>query len=407
MKHKILMSAFSCLPFRGSEPGVGWNWAIEAAKTQEVYVLTRTKCQEKIEKELNANPISNLHFLYCDSNANLRKMSILLEYFQWQWRAYLFLKGYVKNESFDYLIHITFGNMFLPLWIYKLDIPFIWGPIGGGETVPSIMYKRFNLKDRIPHMIKNFLNKTVKYNPFVLAPARKAKLIIAMKKDTKKIFPIRFHNKIEIRLETCINNNEFSELCKFHNNQRCDNINLTYTGRLIAFKNVELILDSLKRIVENYPFIKLHLIGDGNKKQQLQAMVKNYNLENNVVFHGMLNRQESLKIVEKSDIYVFPSLREGGTWSLMEAMALGKPVVCINRTGMEIITDDTSAIRIEIKDYDEMVDDFARAIVTLINDPDLRIKMGESGKKRMNDIFSWDCIGEYIVNTLDNLDKIN
>ena len=44
MKNNILISAFSCLPNRGSEPGIGWNWALSAAKTQNVYVLTRTKC---------------------------------------------------------------------------------------------------------------------------------------------------------------------------------------------------------------------------------------------------------------------------------------------------------------------------------------------------------------------------
>lgn len=47
---KILISAFSCLPNRGSEPGVGWNWAVLAAEEgYDVTVLTRTKCKKKIE----------------------------------------------------------------------------------------------------------------------------------------------------------------------------------------------------------------------------------------------------------------------------------------------------------------------------------------------------------------------
>ena len=46
---KILMSAFSCQPGKGSEPGVGWNWSVQAAKNADVYVLTRSKMKPYIE----------------------------------------------------------------------------------------------------------------------------------------------------------------------------------------------------------------------------------------------------------------------------------------------------------------------------------------------------------------------
>lgn len=407
MKHKILISAFSCLPNRGSEPGIGWNWAIEAAKTQEVYVLTRTKCKDKIETELLLNPVSNLHFIYCDSNSKLRKISIYMEYIHWQWVAYLFLKNVLRTDSFDYLIHLTFGNMFLPFWTYKLNIPYIWGPLGGGERVPSFMYDRFNLKDQIPHFIKKILIKSIQVNPFVLGPANKADLIIARTNDTKEVFPEKFHNKIEIKLETCIDS---SEVEVFNNKPNSilkkSNVNLVYTGRLIPLKNVELLIDAFKSIVVNNPLVKLHIIGDGNQREYLQSKVNSCNMQNNVIFYGMIPREEALKIVGESDIYVFPSLKEGGAWSLMEAMALGKPAICLKLSGMEIITDDSSAIRVEGNNYSDLLESFTSAITSLINNPVLRRNMGGNAKQRMLDVFSWDCIGRYIEVKLNELDEI-
>lgn len=406
MKHKILISAFSFLPNRGSEPGVGWTWAIEAARTQEVYVLTRTKCKIKIEDELAKNPVPNLHILYCDSSLKLREISIYLEYIHWQREAYLFLKKFLKINTFDYLIHLTFGNVFLPIWTHKLNVPFIWGPLGGGESVPRKFYNRFPINEKIPHIIKNLLIMSSKINPFLIFPAKKAILILCKTNDTKKVFPIRFHNKIQIKLETFFYKEKINQYFNINSNIQSENLNLVYTGRLVAFKNIEMLIDSLKDIIPVYPSLKMHIIGDGNQEEYLRLKAISYGLDKNIKFYGMITREEVLEKVSNSDIYVFPSYREGGSWSLMEAMALGKPVVCLKRTAMEVITDDSCAIRIEDKDYHDMVNDFSNAIKTLIKEPDLRKKMGENARKRIFEVYSNDSIANYIDGTLEQLDGI-
>lgn len=64
---KILLSAYACDPNKGSEPGVGWNWAVElSSKGNEVWVITRENNRVSIEKELEAHPRKNLNFCYFD-----------------------------------------------------------------------------------------------------------------------------------------------------------------------------------------------------------------------------------------------------------------------------------------------------------------------------------------------------
>jgi hypothetical protein len=63
---KVLISAYACEPHKGSEPGVGWNWAKQIAKFAEVWVITRANNREVIEEELKRSPEPNLHFIYVD-----------------------------------------------------------------------------------------------------------------------------------------------------------------------------------------------------------------------------------------------------------------------------------------------------------------------------------------------------
>ena len=63
---KILLSAYACEPGRGSEQGVGWNWARQMAKEHEVWVVTRANNRMPIETALAWDPLPNAHFVYYD-----------------------------------------------------------------------------------------------------------------------------------------------------------------------------------------------------------------------------------------------------------------------------------------------------------------------------------------------------
>lgn len=396
MRNNILISSFSCLPNRGSEPGIGWNWALAAAKTQNVYVLTRTKCKSKIEKNIPENLRKNLKFIYCDSSKNMRNISIYLEYIFWQISAYKFAKKLCKEIKFDYVMHLTFGNVFLPTFMHHLNLPFIWGPLGGGEKVDYNFYKNFSFKDRVPHILKDILIKTAKINPFVLLASKKAKLIIVRTEDTKKIFLKKYNDKIDLMLETCIELKDYDRILKIEGNKE---LNLIYTGRLIAFKNPVVLIDVMNRLKNKKIF--LHIIGDGNQKNLMLKKIKQYDLKN-VRLYGEISREECLKFVYQSDVFLFPSFRECGSWSLMEAMLLGKAVICLNRNGMKMITDDNSAIRIDAKNQDDLINEFEKAILKLYYDRKFLDKIGSNAQKRIENDFNWGVVENYIERILKN-----
>lgn len=118
-----------------------------------------------------------------------------------------------------------------------------------------------------------------------------------------------------------------------------------------------------------------------------------------------LPRQKVLELIGQSDIFLFPSLREGGSWSLMEAMAIGLPVVCLDWAGMSITTDESCAIRLPVTNPEQMPKDMADAIVKLVESPELRERLGTAARERIRTVFNWDAKGEFIENLLNELDK--
>jgi glycosyltransferase involved in cell wall biosynthesis len=395
----ILVSAFSISPNKGSEPGVGLIWSSELSKSSIVYVVTRKKLKEDLELYKLNNNLFNLNFIFIDSSSFLRKISILLEYIDWQIKVFLYFKKKIKLYNFDYIWHLTFGSIFLPTFLFLFNVPFIWGPLGGGERVRFLNYKNFSITDALPHYVKSFLVKTIRFNPFVFLPERKAKLIIAKTKDTFNLLSNNAKSKSIIRLETAFD-------LPSHNaniiNKSNDKLIFCYTGRLISFKNVILTLEALKGSSIGDDFI-YKIVGDGPQRKYLESYVKKNNMENNVLFLGNLPRIEALKILMASDIYLFPSLREGGSWALMEAMALGKPTICIKTNGMEMIADSSSAIMIPLESHSKMLINFQNAISVLSHNHDLRKKIGDNAKIRIDKVHSIKVLQNFIKNIVDTL----
>ena len=170
MKKRILISAYGCEPFRGSEAGVGWNWVLQMAKSNELHIITRKNDREKIEKNIPEKLKDNLNFYYYDTCKLLQKVKkkekrLYIYYFFWQIGIIKIIKKLKKKIKFDYSMHLTFGSLWMPTFLPFFDIPFIWGPIGGGDGVPKAYIKNFPLKQKIIQRLRYVLIGTSFMNP--------------------------------------------------------------------------------------------------------------------------------------------------------------------------------------------------------------------------------------------------
>ncbi|WP_188042940.1 glycosyltransferase family 4 protein [Changpingibacter yushuensis] len=405
----ILMVGFSCLPGAGSEPGVGWNWCIEAAKRSNVVFVTRSKHRDILESAVPPELRDRLTFLYCDSSSALRKISIYFEYLDWQRRAFQTCRDYIECHQVDAVWHITWGTMIFPAKVLRLSVPTIWGPVGGGDLVPWEFLKQMPFRTRIVLTAKNLIIRSVPHMRYFRRQVRSATLVIARTSETEGMLGPLVGGKSEVRLETAFDSDskvlskQVSALATGSNPRVAEltsSVEVCCTNRLTSRKNVLFLIQAFAMAINMIPGLHLTIIGSGPEMGRIRSEVTRLNIEEYVSLVGELPNEEVLECVAASDIFAFPSLTEGGSWSLMEAMALGKPIVCLDQSGMhEICTEDCAQL-VEVTTYSRTLQEYAEAIVELATNIELRAQKGAEASNVIRTQHNRASQGEYIYDVL-------
>ena len=159
------------------------------------------------------------------------------------------------------------------------------------------------------------------------------------------------------------------------------------TARLSSVKGHIYLLRAISRIKAIYPDIQLFVVGSGRARyeKKLHHMCKKLNIERNVVFQpGMRNVYRALSVM---DVFVLPSVQEGLGLSLLEALAMGLPVVASNVGGVySVIQHEENGILVPPKDDKAL----AEAIARLLKNRDYAKALGERGKQTIEDKFTLD-----------------
>ncbi len=397
-KLKVLVSAYGCEPDKGSEPGIGWNWVEQIAKRHDVWVLTRANNRESIERELGQNPMPNAHFVYFDLPRWMRfwkrgMRGIHLYYYLWQIVAFVRARSLLRRIPFDLSHHVTFGCDWIPNYLSLLPIPFVWGSVGS-QRVPKPLRSEIGWRGQSQESIKAIMRWIMHHiDPFYALALRRARAIIVYNSDVASwLAPVAGHSKIVIIPGSGVS---LQKLAMAQHNISYDTLTILSIGRFIYFKGFALTVRAFVRFSQQYSNARLILIGHGAEYTKLQRLVSENDIGDKVEFHDWMPRTEVLKLMQSADIFLFPSY-EGGGMVVLEAMAAGKPVVCLDAGGPGEAVTDECGIKVKVQDIDEIIQDLSDALGRLAKDPALRKKMGEAAKQRIREVYDWDRKGEQI-----------
>ncbi len=397
---KVLLSAYSCEPGRGSERGVGWNVAREVAKHHDVWVLTRPdESKAAIEAELKANPVPNLHFVYFtlpfwqDSMRFGQSGAMQIHYYLWQIQAYFVARRLHQEIEFDIAHHVTFVKYSAPSLLSLLPIPFIWGPVGGGESAPPNFWKDFSLRARFYEIARDLTRNIGQRDPLVTLTVKNSTIVRATTDDTAKRLYRMGASQVHIVPEVGLLDEEIAALndCPL---PASEPIRFISMGRLLHWKGFHLGIQAFAKA--KLPDAEYWLVGDGPELENLQRLAQDCGVAHQVKFWGRLPREETLKRLAESHVLVHPSLHDSGGWVCIEAMASGRPVLCLNLGGPAIQVTEQTGFKIAAQEPEQTIQDMASAMQKLAQDPNLRVKMGEAGRQWVNNNFSWNVIGEQL-----------
>lgn len=158
-------------------------------------------------------------------------------------------------------------------------------------------------------------------------------------------------------------------------------------SRLRYEKGIDILIESFNHLTGEDSEPHLLLVGSGPDENLLKKTVEDYGLEKKVTFYGEADWEKAMQLIAIMDIVVVPSRYEGFGLTAAEAMAAGKPVLASDTSGLkEVVANGETGILFPVDDYATVL----KALQKLIKDPDLRKNLGDAGRKRVSEIFSFE-----------------
>ena len=394
---KVLMSAYACEPNRGSEPGVGWNWVRQMSLRHEVWVITRRNNRPVIEAELAKTPLPQAHFVYYDLPRWARfwkrgNRGVYLYYYLWQLGAYREARRLHSKVRFDLVHHVTFVMYWMPSLLALLPVPFIWGPVGGGEAMPEGFLSALGRTGRLRERLRVAAQALGRMDPLVRLTARRSALAFATTAETEQCLRQIGCRNTQVFSVMGLDEHELTELSALAVPGSAG-FRVATVGNLIAWKGAEFGLRAFALIHRKHPIAEYWLIGDGPEQERLRELAQELGIGSNVRFLGRLPRPLALASLAACDVLLLPSLHDSGSCVCTEAMALGKPVVCIDVAGPALQVTRETGFKIPAQSPGQVVNGLAQALEALAGDSDLIHRMGEKGRARVHQTLNWDAKG--------------
>ena len=173
----------------------------------------------------------------------------------------------------------------------------------------------------------------------------------------------------------------------------CADVPVFYTiGRMVKKKGFDDLINAFAKLVEDGTRARLVIAGDGPEKNTLEALVDSHGLKQQVSFAGWIDNVE--EFIEDKDIFVLPSSDEPFGIVLLEAMAMGKPIISTRADGPLAILNDKTALLVDIGAVDQMT----KAMKTLLDDKNLAARLCSQASADYQQHYSLKAVAPRIIN---------
>lgn len=403
---KVLVSAYACNPLstEASYPGeaiLGWNLVKQLSRFHDLWVITRAYNRDALEEEARNGNIHNVTFFYLTlpgicSLLLKNYVGFRLYYLFWQISAFFLARRLRREFKFDAFHQITFNNDWMPSFIGALlPIPFIWGPVGGGQRTPRSLLGELGFKGFIDEFTRETGQSFWRLNPFRNRCVKNASAILVCNQDTRKKLSCP-DNKVYFFPVNGILSSDLitqEELASFETASRND-FRVLYAGRLDPIKGLGLAIRAFAIFTKKYPESRFEIIGEGAEELRLRKLALNLGVEAKIFFLPWLSRGELIAKIRSSDVFVFPSFRDGGGAVVVEAMAGAKPVICLDTGGPAFHVQQEWGIKIAPLSPLYVITEIEKSLERLYLDRDLRIALGRAGRRRAEEFYLWDKLGD-------------
>jgi glycosyltransferase involved in cell wall biosynthesis len=266
-----------------------------------------------------------------------------------------------------------------PSAMFGLGVPVVIGPLNGGMEYPPAFRRT---ESWMSHTAISFARLFADAGNTLLPGKKHASVVLVANERTRRALPSGIRGKV---IELVENGIDIGLWQAPSDSTVCKVPRFVFLGRLVDWKAVDIAIRALKTV----PTAELEVIGDGPMLEAWQSLAGELGIQDRVHFVGWLPQQECVTRLRDSVALVLPSLYECGGAVVLEAMAMGKPVIATHWGGPADYLDASCGILVEPESYPGLVAGFAEAMQKMIDSPRLAKSMGAAGRERAVRNFDW------------------
>ena len=368
----ILLVGHACGPGLGSEPGFTWNWAQFLSAKHRVWVIAHPQHRLQVEEYLARNPSPNLCFVWVTTNHPLGRWNpergergIRMHYIFWLSEAYQRAAELCKEIAIDIVHHVSWGTIGAPPPLWRLPVPALWGPIGGGQTTPA-QYLSFFGKQHWAERIRTVRIKALRFSRKLRIAARNCQVIFATNQDTADLLTRAGATRVRMLLDGGLPPAYVpaSLPASFSSPQE---FTVLWAGRLEHRKGLALGLQALAGVKDDR--VKLLIAGRGPQQEELESLSRQLGLAGRVKFLGSVPYDRMPELFQSASAFLFTSLRDSFGSVVLEAMAHGLPVVTLDHQGVGTFVPEAAAVKVAVSSPGQTIEALAAAIDNLAASP--------------------------------------
>ncbi len=398
---RIMIGAYACNPNLGSEEGVGWGWVRAAAEKHEVWVLTASYHRGDIQRQLEVEPelAQRIHFVYVQRRWwhyrptglwNRIERSILkplmnLSYSSWQRAAGRVAAELQRAVGFDLVHQLTYVGFRFPGHLWKLGVPFVWGPIGGLENTPWRVLPWMGLRGAVYYAGRNLINSAQKRwlrsTRRALARAGEAGTIAAtsaIRRELERVYGVRSTVISEVGIDET-----GTAACR---RQPGEPLRICWSGLHLQGKGLPLLLEALAEVASRIEW-ELTILGDGPLRARWERRATRLGIADRCRFLGWLPRPKAVAEMARSHLFVQTSLKDLTSTVIVEAISRGLPVVALAHCGFPDVIDSTCGVLVPLGTRREVVRSIGAAIESLGRDETFRWDLARGAVRRASRFF--------------------
>jgi glycosyltransferase involved in cell wall biosynthesis len=366
----------------------------------EVWTITETVgYEDPTMKHVLEHPMPGFHpqfFRLPEPLGLLRRPGVAgnVYYHLWQQKLLGVAQELHKKIGFDLAHHVTFGRYWSPSGLRGLGIPFVWGPVGAAESAPPAFLEELPFGARMFELTRDTVRSISTHDPALRDTAAAATIGIGISRESCAALTKLGVKRVEQLPQAALPDDDLAVFDRLPPPPETGPFRAICMGRLIHWKGHYLAIRAFAKFARNHPDAELWIISEGPYKSELEATARREGVEKQVHFTGLLPKfSQVLEKLGQCHVLMHPALHEAFGNVVMEAMAAGRPVVCLDIGGPAAQVTPETGFTAPANNPSESVDAMAAFLTRIADDRALLKQMSAKAKERVRDKFTMRELG--------------